>query len=232
MAVTLSLLGLISVVQMPFISAASNGSGDVVTQTVPGQTVAEKLTQRAKTSWPWYLTRASGLVAAITLIILILSGIGQVTGYTFKLLDPLTAWASHRAIGIACGISIFIHIFSLLFDKFVGFNLIQLFIPWVSNYKPAVIFGIHAGSLWVALGVLAFYLTWIVIITSLIWVEKKPHTWKLIHFLSYLVIAMVFVHALYLGTDLSHGIWRLVWWLIGIAIIVASIHRLWRAKTV
>lgn len=214
------------------VAAQANGSGDVVTQTVPDETVADKLVNRAKASWPWYVTRASGMVAAVTLVILLLSGIGQVTGYTFKLLDPLTAWASHRAIAIACGISIFIHIFSLLFDKFVGFNIFHLFVPWLSNYKPAVVFGLHLGSFWVAMGVIAFYLVWLVIVTSLLWVEKKPHIWKLIHLISYLIIAMVFVHALYLGTDLSHGIWRIFWYACGIAIALASIHRLWRAKTV
>lgn len=211
--------------------AATNGSGDVVTQTVPGQTVAEKYTQRAKLSWPWYISRASGIVAAVTLIILILSGIGQVTGYTFRLLDPLTAWASHRALGIACGVATIIHIISLLFDKFIGFNLLTLFVPWLSNYKPITLFGLHLGSFWVATGIIAFYLIWAVIITSLIWVEKKPYTWKIIHLISYFIMLLVFVHALYLGTDFSHGIWRVLWYALGVAIIIASVHRLWRAKT-
>lgn len=211
--------------------AVTKDSGDAVLQTVPDQTVADKISSRTRSSWPWYVTRASGMVAAFTLTILMLSGIGQVTGHTFKFLDPLTAWASHRALGITFGISVLIHMFSLLFDKFIPFTILQIFIPWLSDYRPAVIFGVHVGTLWVALGVLAFYLSALVVITSLVWVEKKPYIWKLIHLISYLIILFVFVHALYIGTDVSHGFFRLLWWGIGIAIVIASLVRLWRAKT-
>lgn len=208
----------------------ASSQGDVVVQSVPGPTVSEKLGARAKASWSWYLTRASGLVAAATLVILMLSGIGQVTGYTYKLLDPITSWASHRALGIAFGVSVLVHVFSLLFDKFVKFNFFELFIPWLSHYKPVTIFGIHFGSLYVALGVIAFYLVGIIIITSLLWVEKKPHIWKWIHLMSYVAILLVFVHALYIGTDLAHGIWRYLWIGLALTILVAAMQRLWRLR--
>lgn len=213
-------------------AAAAGGAGDVVVQTVPGQTVAQKLGTRAEASWPWYLTRASGLVAAAALVILMLSGIGQITGHSFKFLDPLTAWASHRALGITFGVSVLVHIFSLLFDKFVSFNIFQLLVPWLSNYSQAKVFGLHLGSLWVALGIFAFYLSAVVVITSLVWVEKKPHLWRLLHFLSYLIILLVFIHALYLGTDLTHGLLRALWWLAGLTIAAGVLVRLWRARTI
>lgn len=214
------------------VHAASSESGNIVVETIPGPTVAQKLGDRAKSSWSWYLTRGSGLVAAIALVILMLSGIGQVTGYTFRFLEPLTAWASHRALGITFGIAVFLHIFSLLFDKFVPFTILELLVPWLSDYKPVTLLGFHLGSLYVALGVLAFYLVALVIITSLVWVDKKPYIWKLIHLISYLVIVFVFVHALYLGSDLAHGVIRLLWVLSGFAIALAVLHRLWRAKTI
>lgn len=211
--------------------AAAANSGDIVVQTVEGESVGKKIGTKAKSSWPWYLTRGSGMLAAIALTVLILSGIGQVTGYTYRFLDPLTAWASHRALGITFGVAVLVHMFSLLFDHFIPFNLLQLFVPWLSNYKPAVIFGVHLGSLWVALGVIAFYLTGIVVITSLIWVEKRKYLWKYLHLLSYLIILFVFVHALYIGTDLSHGIVRALWWASGAGIVIAVLHRAWRAYT-
>jgi predicted ferric reductase len=193
----------------------SNGSTNIVVQTIPGPTVAQKYATRTKTSWSWYIVRGSGLVAAASLIILMLSGIGLVTGYSFRFLEPLTAWASHRALGLTFAIAVLVHIFGLLFDHFVSFNLLQLLVPWLSNYRPVTIAGVHLGSLYVALGVLAFYAIAIamITITSLVWIDKKPYTWKLFHLLSYLVMLFVFVHALY-----------------GVA--VAIVHRLKRAKTV
>ncbi len=216
----------------PIIAQSSQNPGDIVVQTIPGPTVAQKLTDRTKASWPWYVTRGSGMIAAFSLIILMISGIGLVTGYTFRFLEPLTAWASHRALGITFAVAVFLHIFSLLFDHFAPFNLWQLLIPWLSDYKPVTLFGIHFGSLYVALGVLAFYGAILVVITSLVWVEKKPYIWKLIHLISYLVILFVFVHALYLGTDLMHGVLRWLWVLSGVLLLFTVLHRLWRAKTI
>jgi len=211
---------------------AEGGSSNIVVQTIPGPTVAQKFTERAKSSWPWYLVRGSGMVAAAALVILLLSGIGQVTGYTFRFLEPLTAWASHRALGITFGVAALVHIFSLLFDHFVAFNIWQLLVPWLSTHKPVTIFGVHLGSLYVALGVLSFYLAALTIIVSLLWIEKKPRLWKITHLIAYVIIAFVFVHALFLGTDLAHGFWRWLWIVSGAGVAIAILHRLWRARTV
>lgn len=225
----LSLAGLFS---QPVLAEAQSGSGNITVQTIPGPTVVQKVTQRAEVSWPWYLTRASGLVAAGSLVILMLSGIGLVTGGIFRFLEPLTAWASHRALGITFGVAVLIHMFSLLFDHFVSFNLLDIFVPWLSNYKPVTIAGFQLGSLFVALGVLAFYGVALIIITSLVWVDKKPHTWKIIHLLSYIILLFVFVHALYLGTDLTDGVMRLLWLTAGLVSALAVLYRFWRAKTI
>lgn len=210
---------------------AANASGDIVVQTIPGPTVAQKLTTRTKSSWPWYVTRGSGAMAAVFLVILMLSGIGLVTGYTFRFLEPLTAWASHRALGLAFAVSVLIHMFSLLFDHFAPFNIWQILVPWLSDYKPLNLFGFHLGSLYVALGVLSFYMVILITITSLLWVEKKPYLWKIVHLLSYAVLLFVFIHALYLGTDLTDGVLRWLWILAGAGLVYAVIHRLRRAKT-
>lgn len=212
--------------------ASKSTASSVVAQPIEGPSVAQKLGSRAKTSWPWYVARGSGLVAAGCLVVLLLSGIGQISGYTFRLLDPITAWASHRALGIAFGVAVLIHMFSLLFDHFVPFNVWQILVPWLSDYKPVTIWGMHLGSLYVALGVLSFYLIALVVITSLLWVEKKPALWKLVHLMSYVIMLFVFVHALYIGTDTGDGLARALWIFAGVVIAVACVHRLWRAKTI
>lgn len=213
-------------------SLASASSGDIIVQTIPGPTLAQQVTHRTSSSWSWYLTRASGMIAAIALVLLMLSGIGQVTGYTFRLLEPLTAWASHRALGLTFGVALLVHMVTLLFDHFVPFNIVSLLVPWVSVYKPLTIGSLHLGSVYVALGVLAFYGTLGIIMTSLLWIDKKPYVWKIVHLGSYGVIAAVFFHALYLGTDLATGWIRWLWIGLAIAIAASVLHRLWRAKTI
>ncbi len=211
---------------------SSDGSGTIVVQTIPGQSVAQKVSSRATASWPWYVTRAAGIVAAIALFVLILSGIGLVSGGMFRFLEPLTAWASHRALGITFAVATIIHMSSLLFDHFVSFSVADLFIPWLSTYKPVTIAGLQLGSLFVALGVLAFYGAALIMITSFTWIDKKPRFWKITHFMSYFILVLVFVHALYLGTDFAEGGMRLLLVAIGLLIGLALLYRLWRAKTI
>jgi len=213
-------------------ATAPSLTSDIVAQSSSSQSVTQAVVKRARSSWPWYITRGSGIVAAIMLGILILLGVGQITGYTFTFLEPITAWATHRAIGLAFGVAVLIHIFSLLFDKFVPFTIAQVLIPFAAKYKPVTIWGVHFGTLYVALGVLAFYCIAAIILTSLVWIEKKPYTWKLIHLLSYLVVIFIFIHALYLGTDLAHGILRWLWILGAVIMAAAAGYRLWRAQTI
>ena len=206
-------------------------SPDIIVSPVKGPSVSQRLSSRAKQSWPWYITRAAGLVAAVSLVILILSGVGMITGYTFKFLEPLTAWATHRALGILFAVSVLVHGIALLFDKFVPFTIAQVLFPFASNYRPVTIAGHHLGSLYVALGIIAFYLILAMVISSLLWIDKKPHTWKAFHFLAYLVMIFVFFHALYLGTDLAHGIFRIIWILFGIVVAATMVYRLRRARS-
>lgn len=214
--------------------AATTGTQptDIVVQTAPSTSLTQNVIDRTSSSWPWYLTRISGLVAAFLLVALMLSGIGMLTGYTYKFLEPITAWATHRAMGLAFGIAVLLHMFALLFDRFVVFNIPQLFFPFLSKYMQLTIAHHSFGSMYVALGILAFYGILAVIISSLIWIDKKPHTWKWLHILSYLVMIFVFIHALYLGTDLSHGIMRIIWIVVSIAVAISIIFRLRRARTI
>ena len=209
-------------------SFTTTDSPNVLVNPLPGPSVSKQLETRARASWPWYLTRASGFVAAFSLILLMLSGVGFITGTTFRFLEPLTAWATHKAIALLFGVSVIIHGVALLFDKFVPFSIAQVLIPFMSHYRQVTIGGHHLGSLYVALGIIAFYLILAIILSSLLWIDKKPHTWKLIHFLAYLTMIFVFFHALYIGTDLAHGVFRILWIILGSAVAVAIVYRLRR----
>ncbi len=203
---------------VPHVSAQqSNG---IIVETQP--TIAQELLHKAESSWPWYLARASGLIAAALMVVLMLSGIGFVTGTTYKFLEPITAWATHRALGIALAVMVVLHVGSLYFDTFVPFNLSDLLIPFKSGYQP----------MYVAFGIIALYLISLIILTSLVWLEKKPRTWKVIHIFSYLAMFLVFIHSLYLGTDLAQGVLRWSWIALAVLLLWASLVRLRRAKTI
>lgn len=213
-------------------STGTGGSPDVLISPTQGPSVPSQLAQRTRSAWPWYVTRAAGLMAAVLLVVLILSGVGLITGYTFRFLEPLTAWATHRALGLAFGVSVLIHITALLFDHYVPFTIAQVLVPFLSPYRSLTIAGHQLGSIYVALGIFALYGVVAIIISSLLWIDKKPYTWKIFHFLAYLVMIFVFIHALYIGTDLAHGIFRILWVCFGVITALAILHRLRRARSI
>ena len=194
--------------------------------TVVTSLFASQLILRWDASWPWYLTRASGMLAAALLFLLFISGVGLVTGYTFRYLEPVPAWSTHRAISIAFSISAVTHVLSLLFDKYVGFNFLQLFVPFLSKYTPVTLFGRHMGSLWVALGIFSVYGVVAIMLTSLFWMNKKPGGWRITHYLAYLVIIMTFFHAFTLGTDIKYGTGRVIWIIGGLCVLAAIFNRI------
>lgn len=76
------------------------------------------------------------------------------------------------------------------------------------------------------------YIAGIIIVSSLLWVEKKPVLWRFLHYGGYLLVLLVFLHALYLGTDLKQGVLRIIWFLIGGAIFIGVVSRMYRAGTI
>jgi predicted ferric reductase len=187
---------------------------------------------RLSTSWPWYIIRGAGFLAAGLLILIMISGIGQVTGIIYRYIEPVKVWAIHKALAIALLVAITFHIGFLLIDHYIRFNFIQILLPLASNYTNGTkLFGISLGALSVSLGILAMYGAIILVASSLKWIDSKKTTWRKIHYISYAVIIFVFIHALYVGTDLKYGIFRSGWIFLSLILVVAILVRLWRAGT-
>lgn len=182
-------------------------------------------------SWPWYVVRAAGVVAVVLLVLVTLSGIGMVTGLTYRYYEPLKAWALHRTLSIALALSALIHILFLLVDKFEPYSLANILVPFTAHYEHSKVFGIHAGSFYNALGIVGAYLLVIVLISSFIIIETRKRVWRWLHYLSYPLAIAVFFHVLFLGTDFKHGIVRLMWLGIGLLLLVGAASRLRRANT-
>ena len=188
------------------------------------------ISTRIHTSWPWYIIRGAGFAAAGLLMLLMLSGIGQVTGLTYRFFEPVKAWMIHKALAIALCVAIAIHAGFLLLDHFVSFSLVQILVPFASHYTNGTkLLGLSIGSLAVSLGIISMYLVAIIVASSLGWIDSHKTSWRWLHYLSYLVMLFVFVHALTVGTDLKYGTFRLIWMLLIFLIIVATAYRLTRA---
>jgi predicted ferric reductase len=195
-------------------------------------TASQVALSRVANSWPWYVIRASGFVSAGLLLLLMLSGIGQVTGLTYKIWEPVKAWAIHKAMGIALCVSIAIHILTLLIDKYVSFSIPQIVVPFLSHYtNGAKLLGLSLSWIAVASGILAMYGVAMIVASSLGWIDTHKKTWRWLHYASYAVVLLVFVHGLGVGTDLAHGAWRVLWMIVGAILVVGIISRLRRVGT-
>jgi len=187
---------------------------------------------RVASHWPWYITRAAGFTAAGLLILLMLSGIGQVTGLTYRFIEPVKAWVVHKTLAIALCVAIAMHVLFLVFDEFLPFTLPQIFVPFMSHYSNGTkLFGWDLRTLVMALGIFAAYCVAVVVLSSLGWINTKKKTWHQLHYLSYFVMLAVFVHALGAGSDLKYGLFREAWVAVGLVLVLAIVSRLWRART-
>ena len=180
------------------------------------------------TSWPWYVIRASGISAVALLILIMVSGIGMVTGLTYRFIEPLKAWSIHRAMAIAMSLLAIIHVSFLLIDSFAKYNVLDVLIPFKVQFEHSQVFGVSAGSFYNALGIFALYMLPFIVLSSLFFIESKKKLWELLHYLSYPFMVLVYFHTLFLGTDFKHGVLRLLWIVFGLVLVVLTVTRLAR----
>lgn len=194
-------------------------------------TALQVTSSRIGSSWPWYIIRGAGFAAFALMFLLMISGIGHVTGLTYRFIEPIKAWAIHKAMAFALVAAILIHVIFLLFDHYVNFSIVQLFVPFLNHYSNGTtLFGLHLNSLGVGFGVIAMYLVFIIVLSSLGYIDTKKGLWKFLHYFSYIAVYLVFIHALYNGSDLKYGTFRAFFILMMVIMTLAVIGRLMRTN--
>jgi len=171
-------------------------------------------------SWPWYTSRASGIIAYILLFLLIVSGIGIKTGFIYKITNPDLSWVIHRNISFIMTISIVIHCISLLFDEYIKFTLLDVLSP----FAPKV------GGVYLSMGIISFYIIIAAIITSLFYQQKYPRVWQIVHYLPYPVFILIFLHGTMMGSDSKTFVMQAVYWTTGISFILLLIYRVFMSS--
>ncbi|MEZ5238363.1 MAG: ferric reductase-like transmembrane domain-containing protein [Microthrixaceae bacterium] len=150
----------------------------------------------------WYVTRASGMVAAVLLALTVIWGLL----ISSRLIERrgLPAWLTdlHRHLGALSAILIGVHLVALVADNTVAFGWSELFVPFASSWK--------AGP--VAWGIGAFWALVIVEGSSLLQrkLKLKRKSWHRLHMLSYPVALMAAIHASAAGTDAANPVFRTV----------------------
>lgn len=171
--------------------------------------------EAAASKVPWYVSRASAIAAYILMFLVIVWGMGMTTGFTYRVTNPVMAWSVHKYMSVSLGVLVLVHMFSLLFDDFIGFGFAEILVPYAADFKP----------FYLALGIVGFYILGAVMFTSLVIRERMPRFWHGVHYLVYPLFVMSLAHGLFLGTDSSTLAMQAVYWVTGTVFTLLLIYR-------
>ena len=139
----------------------------------------------------WYVARSSGIVAAGLVTVSVVWGLLLSTRLLQRRPSPKWLLDLHRHLGGLAVVFTGFHLAGLVADSYVHFDLVGLFVPMASEWKPGP----------VAWGIVALYLLAAVEITSLMAKHLTRKVWHGIHLLSYVLFWMISIHGATAGTD-------------------------------
>lgn len=139
----------------------------------------------------WDATRSAGFAAYLLLWLSVVSGM-SIHLRLRPTSSPLTFTLEIHRITSTLGISfIFAHVFALLLDPVVPFRLLDVVIPFWSDFRP----------LQVGIGTIAQWLLVLVLGTTAISGNMPYGLWRKLHLLSFPCYILALVHAITSGTD-------------------------------
>lgn len=141
----------------------------------------------------WYLTRTTAVVAYVTLTLSVALGLLRTIARTSAEHLSWVVDELHAFIATLAGLFVAGHLLTIKLDTFVIFSLHDLLVPGQGPYRPLA----------VNVGIFAFYVMALTLISS--WVRRYiPYRfWRAIHYLSFLAFALVTIHGWLAGSDAS-----------------------------
>lgn len=170
----------------------------------------------------WYVTRASGLIAWLALTASVLWGVVLSTKAFPRRRRPAWLLDLHRWLGGLTVAFVAIHLVALLADSYVEFDLIDLVVPFASDWEPAAI----------AFGVIALWFLVAIEATSLAMRRLPKSIWRGVHLTGYAVFWLVSIHAALAGTDPSHRLYQVTAVASIVAVAWATMYRVANRRAV
>jgi sulfoxide reductase heme-binding subunit YedZ len=141
----------------------------------------------------WYVTRSAGFASYLLLWLSTALGLAIPSKLFDRLMPRAATFDFHQFISLLAIGFIALHIGVLLVDRYLPYTLAQIFVPFISPYRPV----------WVGIGVFSLYLTLLVIITFYLRSRIGMKAFKTIHYFSLVSYVGVVIHSLLSGTDSS-----------------------------
>ncbi len=168
----------------------------------------------------WYLSRASGIVAWLMLTAAVIWGVVLATGAFPEHRRPAWLRDLHTWLGGLSVLFLAVHLVALVADSYVSFGLVDLLVPFASDWKPGA----------VALGVLAMWLVVAVQVTSLAMRHLPRRAWRVVHLSSYLAFWATSMHAAFTGTDRTSLLYQVTAVLAIAAVVWSLLYRVTNPK--
>jgi predicted ferric reductase len=164
----------------------------------------------------WFLARASAFVAFGLLWLSTVLGL-LITNKLARIWPggPVAFDLHQHASLLALAMALF-HALILLGDRYINYTLIQLAVPFASTgYEPV----------WVGAGQLGLYALTAVSLSFYVRRRITHRMWRLIHFLSFAVFAMVMAHGIQSGSDSGSAWAQAMYWFAGASVVFLTVYR-------
>lgn len=140
---------------------------------------------------PWFISRASGLVAYGLLSASVVLGLLMSTRAAKHVLSPKVTAELHTFLSVLSLVFLGLHGGALLFDGFFHFTPLSVLVPFASPYEP----------LWVGLGVIGGWATAAVAASVRMRKRIGYRRWRQMHYLAFLAWGLSLVHGMTAGSD-------------------------------
>jgi methionine sulfoxide reductase heme-binding subunit len=165
----------------------------------------------------WYATRASGIVALVLLTLTMVLGLVTTSRPRARNWPGFAQQELHRRISILAVVFLAIHVVTSILDTYVHIGWFAIAVPFTSPYS----------RFWVGLGAIALDLMMAVFVSSLLRSHLKPGTWRAIHWLAYASWPIALIHTFGLGTD-SREHWVIA--LGAVCVLSVGLSLTWRMR--
>lgn len=139
-------------------------------------------------TWEWI--RIFGFLAYFYFTIAVIFGLLRKSSYVKS--NKNLIYQIHQSAGWMGLFILLAHMMLLIIDHYEPYTILEIILPFTSGYKPLIS----------SLGTVAFYLFFVVMITSDIWLQKmNRNVWKKTHFYVFPAWILSLIHGLFIGTD-------------------------------
>lgn len=163
-------------------------------------------------TWAWYFSRATGMVALVLLTGIIVLGVLGPLRISTEMWPRFAIRTVHRDLALLTLLIVLIHVVTITLDAYVKVPLTAVVLPLGSSYAP----------FWTGLGAVAFDLMLALVGTSLMRARLGYRTWRIVHWTAYASWPLAVAHGLAAGTD-SGATWALAATVVCIGIVAVAV---------